>query len=212
MKPLRSVDASMNEIVPTLGGLNTLTHNVTHWAVSSFNYDAKSCGIQPTFERECSNTHGSKHLGHLDICHGGTEYSLCSDCWPVLQLMLFSYPHWSLQSIWSTQHFTLTSSHSIPRCHDLRFQRSLSQPLARGFAQGRSTAGHLDIPRLRAHLKPEDGNPSLRVNGLGPAAHWPSSFLFNCSSKWRRTHSGRNNSLLSRSDCVASNSYDSTPT
>lgn len=193
MKPLRSVDASMNEIVPTRGGLNTLTHNVTHWPVSSLNGDAKSCGIQPTFE--CSNTHGSKHLGHLDICHGGTEYPLCSDGWPVLQLMLFSYPHWSLQSIWSTQLSTLTSSHSIPRCHDLRFQRSLSQ-----------------LPRLRAHLKPEDGNPSLRANGLGPAAHWSSSLLFNCSSKWRRTHSGRNKSLLSWSDCVASNSYDSTPT
>ncbi|KAI9531180.1 hypothetical protein NQZ68_000675 [Dissostichus eleginoides] len=50
-------------------------------------------------------------------------------------------------------------------------KRSLSQPLARGFAQDRSTAGHLDIPRLRSHLKPEDGNPSLRANGLGPAAH-----------------------------------------
>lgn len=79
---------------------------------------------------------------------------LCLDCKPLLQLMLFSHPKRSLQSIWSTcPHATFlatlaSSSHSIPRYHDLLFQPTLSQLLAWGVIQELSTAGH----SVRSHM------------------------------------------------------------
>lgn len=150
---LFSINVNMNTRVHMLGGLHTvwLTLWLTMWHI------APVCGVTSgtrwCWKQQNKAVHdcvlwSSWNLAFRNWLQAICEWWwLCLDYLPVLQLMLFCHPQKSLPPISSTcPHSTLlatlgSSSHSIPRCHDLLFQPTLSQLLAQGLIQDLSTAG-----------------------------------------------------------------------
>lgn len=128
--------ASANEREHTLGGLHIMWLTVWHIAQFVVSTCQQCDTMQPTADR-------GYVLGFLASCYRISAIKAWSvyddfEVPAVLLLMPFSHPQKSLHAIWSTcRHSALlatlvSSSHSIPRCHGLLFQPTLSQLLIPG--------------------------------------------------------------------------------
>lgn len=113
-----------------------------------------------------------------------------------------------------------SSSHSLPRCHDLLFQPTQSQllvpdssrtcPLRTSGSVCFHTSPVFFAPGLIWCQKTQIFAWGLMFSGLLPTN--PLLLSFYRSFKWRWTHSGRSNMLLASSNFLASPSCTSTPT